>query len=96
MALKLASKDPDETLDYPIDWTPRGIEGDTITSLDIEISGDDASLIDIPERLNINTPTTTFWLEGGTNLATYELLLTATTAAGRIMQQTYEMKLKQK
>lgn len=90
MALDWPFKDPDEVLDYQIDWTTR-LDGDTIaTSTWIVADG-------ITKDSDSNTTTaTTIWLSGGTIGDRYELTNRITTAGGRTMDQTVRIKIKAK
>lgn len=89
MALIWPPKDPEEVLDYDIDWTKR-LAGDTIS----------ASVFTVPEGdvvvgSSTNTTTTTkVWLSGGTLGETCEVLNHITTAGGRQMEQTVKLKIK--
>lgn len=88
MPLKWPPKDPDEVLDYQIDWSAR-LDDDTIdTSTWIVpdgIVGDDES----------NTDTaTTIWLSGGTLGTTYDIVNRIETDGGRTMDQTARIKIK--
>lgn len=90
MALQWPNKDPDEVLDYTIDWTARLLE-DTIAS----------SLWIVPVGLTVTTQsntttTTTVWLSGGTLATTYQVLNRIVTAGGRTMDQTVKLKIKTK
>ena len=75
-------KDPDETLDYYIDWGTLFLAGDTIIgSVWIVPSG-------ITQVSTSNTTTrTTIWLSGGTIGESKLLTNRITTAAGRIKEQ---------
>ena len=91
MALTLAPKDPDETLDYIVDWSARLGADDTIST----------SAFTVPAGLtkdsDDNTTTTaTVWLSGGTLGETYEILNRVTTAGGRTYDQTLKLKIKAK
>lgn len=85
-------KDPDEVLDYQIDWSGRLDEADTIAT----------STWTVPDGLTEGAPdsfddtTTTVWLTGGTLGTTYDLLNRVTTAGGRTMDQTMKLKVKAK
>jgi hypothetical protein len=90
MALSWPFKDPDEVLDYEVDWTAR-LDGDTIsTSTWIVPSGI------VENSASHTSTTTTIWLAGGTLAATYEFLNRITTAGGRTMDQTVKLKIKTK
>ncbi|TJW14459.1 MAG: hypothetical protein E5W82_10815 [Mesorhizobium sp.] len=92
MALTWDPKDPDEVLDYVLDWEDR-LDGDTIVS--------SAWTIPVGSGLTINSTsftdtTTTVWLSAGVLLTTYELLNRVVTAGGRTMDQTVRLKVKSK
>ena len=98
MALRWPHKDPDEVLDYRGDWVgttykpgPLFGSGDTISN----------SLWVVPAGLSKESDThdggsVTIWLSGGTDGETYELLNRITTAEGRVLDQTFELPVKQK
>lgn len=90
MALKWPDKDPDEVLDYELDWTAR-LDGDTIST----------STWTAPAGITKNSDSHTtavskIWLSGGTLAVRYDLLNRITTAAGRTMDQTVSIKIKAK
>ena len=78
------TKDASEDADWAVDWTPRGLGADTISSFTFEV---------FPAGLTADRPahsatTTTLWLSGGAPGATYRVELVATTAAGRKIPET--------
>jgi len=82
-AITWESKDPDEVLDYSLDWSTR-LGADTISTSDWP---------DFPAGLtNDNetntTTTTTIWLSGGTAGNTYQLTNRIVTTGGRTYDQT--------
>lgn len=88
---KWSDKDPDETLDYNVNWSPR------MTSPDVIVT----SQWIVPAGLTVENEdmaddSTTIWLSGGTLAANYEVLNRVTTAEGRIMDQTVTLKMKTK
>lgn len=89
MALVWPFKDPDEVLDYIIDWSARLGDSDTIsTSTWTFPSG-------ITKDSDSNTTTTTTaWVSGGTIGETYEILNRVTTTGGRTYDQTVKLKVK--
>ena len=95
MSLKWDPKDPDETLDYTIDWSDRMAAGDTISTCVWTVP---AGLTKTTQSISNAEPVwrTTAWLSGGTIGTTYEVLAHITTAAGRIMDQTVKLKIKAK
>lgn len=87
MAIKTFSKDPDERLDYSIDWET-WLDSDTITTSTSGSawtlpSGIDAS--SSPAH-SFTTTTATAWITGGTAGQEYVLKNTIHTDAGRIAQ----------
>ena len=83
-------KDPNEVLDYSIDWTGP-LAGDTIAT----------STWTVPAGLTSGADSktdtrTTVWLSGGTENASYELLNRITTAGGRTRDLTCVLKIKTK
>lgn len=88
-------KDPDEVLDYKLDWAARLDPGDTIsTSQWLEPVGSGAPMVQDSAEF---TPTsTTIWLSGGELNATYDITNRVTTLGGRTMDQTVRLKCKAK
>ncbi len=86
----LPFKDPDEVLDYVLDWSPRILTDTIDTSIWIVPSG-------ITKDSDTNTVTsTTIWLSGGTIGTAYVLTNRITTADGRTMDQSCKIKIKEK
>lgn len=100
MALAFPYKDPNEVLDYVLNWATRLDSGDTIAtsvwSLVPAITsgvGDDLLVIDSESE---TTTTTTVWLSAGTDGQQYELLNRVTTVGGRTFDQTVRIRVKAK
>ncbi len=90
MAITWPQKDPNEVLDYALNWTGR-LTGDTIAT----------SVWTVPAGITSNSETvsdkqTVIWLSGGSNGTWYELLNRITTAGGRTMDQTVKIFVKNK
>jgi hypothetical protein len=87
MSLTFPDKDPDEVLDYQLNWAAR-LGADTISTstwtVPEGITQDSASRTDT---------TTTLWLSGGTSGQTYALLNRIVTVGGRTMDQTVSITL---
>jgi len=86
MILIWPDKDPQETLDYRLNWRARIIPGDKIVS----------SAWSTPEGITQGVSTytdytTTLWLSAGTLDSTYVFTNTITTEAGRIMEQSVQV-----
>jgi hypothetical protein len=83
-------KDPDEVLDYVLDWTAP-LAGDQIaTSLWIIPLGVTAGA-----QLKTET-TTTIWISGGSDGQDYEFLNRITTLGGRTRDQTCTLRVRTK
>jgi len=80
-------KDPDEILDYQMDWSSR-LVGDII-SVSTWVLPVGSTLNKVAESKT--TTSTTIWLSGGTLGERYELLNRIDTAAGRKMDQTVSL-----
>lgn len=90
MALRWPNKDPDEVLDYVIDWSDR-LAGDTISTSTWEVPSG------ITKDSDSNgTTSTTVWLSGGTANAVYTLTNRIVTAAGRTMDQSVRLTVRAK
>lgn len=83
-ALTFPPKDPDERLDYGLNWSARLTQGDKITSHALTV--EEGTLV-----VSASTHTETqvnFWAEGGTPGEVTQMLCRVTTQLGRIMDQT--------
>ena len=92
MTISFPFKDPDEVLDYTLDWSAR-ITTDPIFS--------STWLTPSPAGLTIATAsfasfTTLVWLEDGTLGSTYQLTNRIVTVGGRTMDQTCKIKIRGK
>jgi Ni2+-binding GTPase involved in maturation of urease and hydrogenase len=88
MALTWPSKDPQEVLDYEIDWSAR-IGSDTISNSVFSVVDGDV-VIDSDSK---TSTTTTAWLSGGSLGTTCHLANHIVTSAGREMDQTVKIKI---
>lgn len=86
--LGMPNKDPDEILDYTIDWPEDRIGTDTISAstwiVPVGITQNSASFTDT---------STTIWLSGGTEGERYDLVNRITTSGGRTVEQTISLKV---
>jgi hypothetical protein len=92
MHLRWPDKDPDEVLDYSVDWTNR-LAGDTISTSAWSLVT--ASGIVLGAASNTTTKTTTF-LSAGTEGATAIIRNRVTTAGGRTMDETISINIRSK
>lgn len=85
-------KDPDEVLDYAVDWSARIASGDAILS---------SSWPAFPDGLTKNSDTftdttSTVWLAGGTSGVRYKLTNRIVTSGGRTMDEAIQLSVKSK
>lgn len=91
------SKDPNDILDYVIDWTARLDTDDTIDTAvysivdDGSTTGTDGISID---SQGLDVAKAIVWLSGGIDGTTATLLCRVTTVVGRQMDQTVQLKIK--
>ena len=87
------TKDPDETLDYMVDWSRELADksNDTIG----ESSWSAETGIDIEDDSN-TTLTATVWLSGGTLGANYKVTNRIVTVGGRTYERTIEIAVRNK
>ena len=89
MSLTWPAKDPDEVLDYQVDWSARLASGDSVQSstwtLDSGLSQNSAS---------IASPKTTIWLSGGTAGKTATIVNRVVTTQGRTMEETIALPIR--
>ncbi len=98
MSLRWPKKDPDEVLDYVLDWLGTSSQPGPLYGADDTISN---SLWVVPAGISkesdtFDDGTVTIWLSGGTVGETYEFLNRITTADGRVFDQTVKIYVKEK
>ncbi len=90
MTIAFPVKDPDEVLDYVLDWSLRILTDTITTSLWIVPTGITKDSDDFDDS------TTTIWLSGGTIGTAYVMTNRIETADGRTMDQSCKIKIKTK
>lgn len=85
-------KDPDEVLDYKINWSKR-LNGDAIVSSTLEAEGTPSIVID---ETSFDTKSATVWLSGGVDGETVQFLNRIETLGGRTMDQTIYININSK
>jgi hypothetical protein len=89
---KWPKKDPEEVLDYSVDWTAR-LDGDPITDCTATLLTAAGVTVDLVS----NTATTsTVWLSGGTIGQTALIKFHIVTAAYREMERTISVRIEAK
>lgn len=87
-----SNKDPDENIDFDINWAARLVDGETISSSTWTLVSGDVVL-----GASSNTTTRTkIWVTGGTLGTSSELLNRIVTSGGRTMDQTGLMRIRAK
>ena len=88
--LRWPSKDPQDTLDYSLDWKKELSRiGDSIFESYWRIESDDEDPVALVTTSDgINAYITYIWLVGGTANAVYRIVNTIHTSAGRIYERT--------
>ncbi len=94
MALQWDAKDPNEVLDYQIDWGERLASGETISTSSWTIAGDDSVLVE--DSNEIVSENTLIWLSAGTLGVKYTLTNRITTSSSRTMDQSVAIRIKSK
>lgn len=90
--LKWPDKDPNDILDYEINWASRLAEEDTITMSIWTISGSGLT----KQSDSFEDTNTTIWLVGGTLGIKYTMTNRVTTTDGRTMDQSVTLKIKER
>jgi len=93
MAKWFPDKDPDEVLDYQLDWTGALDDGDTIATSAWTIVTAPDVVLEIDSDTS-SSSTTTVWLSGGTLGERYALRNRITTTGGRTMDQTVSIRIR--
>jgi hypothetical protein len=83
--LQWPAKDPNEVLDYTVDWSARLTTGEKIDASTFTVDADSAVTI---QSQTFSHTTATVWLINGTVGKTAEVLNRVTTSAGRVMDET--------
>lgn len=86
------TKDPDEVLDYQVDWTNRLQVGETISTCDFSVV---SGAVTINSEGNVGA-LATVWLSGGTAGELCSILNRITTSAGRTYDQTVKLRIRTK
>jgi hypothetical protein len=89
MALTWPDKDPDEVLDYMIDWTARLAAGETIASASWSV--DSGLTVD---SFSHTDTATTIWLSDGTHFKTAVIRCLVVTNQGRTMEERVDMNIR--
>lgn len=89
--LRWPNKDPDEVLDYGLDWDAR-LNGDALASVAWSVTP--AGLTLSPDTISGTVATVV--VSGGTLGESYSILCRATTISSRIMDQTVKLAIRSK
>lgn len=86
------AKDPNEVLDYKMDWTARLLTGETITTSTFTVVTGTVTLSNPGNAAGI----TTTWVSGGADGETAEVLNRIVTSQGRTYDETAKLKIRSK
>lgn len=86
------TKDPNEVLDYQIDWTDRLVTGETITTSDFILESGNVTL----GTETYSGAVTTVWISGGTHGSTSVITNRITTSASRIYDESARLRIRNK
>jgi len=93
MALQWPDKDPNETLDYRLNWRARFPAGDSIVT---STWSDPTTSTLVKDASTYTTYTTTLWLSAGAAGETETFTNTIVTAQGRTLEQSVSITLVEK
>jgi len=85
-------KDPDEDLDYQLDWTAWLSTGETITVSTFTVLTGDVAL----GANSVSGAITTIWISGGTLNTSSVVNNRITTSAGRIAERSVRLRIREK
>lgn len=89
-------KQPADQLDYDVDFSKWLPSGDTVTSAIASastIDGDTAPLV--VDSVSVTDTVVKAWISGGLDGNTYKVTVTATTAAGRVKEEEFKIRVKE-
>lgn len=95
MSIRWPAKDPDERLDFGLDWTKEMARvGDTISESSWDVTSGDGGLLIEDAAGVISGMVTSVWLTGGTVGETYTVTNRMTTTAGRIYERSATLRVR--
>lgn len=95
MALPKKTKDPNEVLDFVVDWSAR-LDGDTIVShqaFTADPAGEPVTVDLEVDSSSYTDDTVTVWLSGGELGETYTVTTRVVTVGARTLDQSFTVKL---
>lgn len=87
------SKDPNEVLDYQLDWSDRLISGETIATSAWSLVSGDVVIAGSPAP-SISVGVTTVWLTGGTDGTVSVVLNRIVTSQGRTYDESTKLRIR--
>jgi len=91
MALQKFTKQPNDVLDYDVDFSDWMVSGDEVDG--VTVSADAGVTVD---SYAFTDEIVKVWLSGGTDGETYKITVLATTEGGRSKEQEFRIKVKEK
>lgn len=89
--LGTVTKQPADVLDYDIDFSQWLPADDAVLSVTTAVEPTGVLVVDYTQVLS---PTVKVWVSGGTDGSTYKVTLTATTDGGRVKQEEFKVRVK--
>lgn len=86
-------KAPGDILDYDVNYSDWITDSDTILTVvtSVEPAGAGGLMVD---SVSVTSPDVKVWLSGGVAGSTYEVKITAATAAGRVKEECFKIRVK--
>lgn len=84
-------KDPDEVLDFTVDWNAR-LEGDTVYAYEVAVMSGSV----VVQSSSMDEGIIRIWFAGGTDGETCEILTRVSTNGGRTMDRTTRLLIRSK
>ena len=107
MSFRWPNKDPDETLDYSVDWS-RYLDTATISSVSWFVNNSSGVKTSLPQGSTVNTiinsaqttstdnKTATINVAGGTNNVEYTFTCQITDSTGTVSERTIKLRVREK
>ena len=91
MALKRFVKDPQEVLDYVIDWSEWLVAGDTINA--VTVTTPTGIVTTVPSAPSFTTTTTKIWVSGGTAGDSYNIACSVNNVGTRQVERSITIQI---
>jgi hypothetical protein len=92
--VKAFLKDPEEILDYTIDWTRLLETDEIITNSEWEFETDEDPRTLVQDTANFGDKGASIWVSGGTHNVTYFVVNRITTSSNRVYERAIKVNVK--